>query len=295
METSLPRLRRFEVSARTFQWLALAGAVSLVVIVASGASVRLTGSGLGCKDWPGCSAGDVFPSAGSHSDIEFSNRVLSGGVIVLTLAAYIASFLVADLKRWVRWCAGAAFWCTFAQAPLGAITVHYHLDPWLVLSHFLVTFVAMTFGVIVVLEAYGVRGDPVPAWVRKAALAVGASLAVLIVTGTFATAAGPHSGSTDVRRLGTLEPAVWLHVRAVAVFGIAFALLVGWLIKAGSEHLRLALVVLGLLIVDMVIGEVQYRTKLPWGLVLAHVTLAAVLWALAVAFVARMWRPRSTA
>lgn len=293
METSLPRLRRFEVSARTFQWLALAGAVSLVVIVASGASVRLTGSGLGCKDWPGCSAGDVFPKAGSHSDIEFSNRVLSGGVILLTLAAYVASYLVPDLKRWVRWCAGAAFWATFAQAPLGAITVHYHLDPWLVLSHFLVTFVAMTFGVIVVLEAYGVRGDPVPRWVRKAALVVGASMAALIVTGTFATAAGPHSGSTDVRRLGTLEPAVWLHVRAVAVFGIAFALLIGWLIKAGSEHLRLALVVLALLIVDMVIGEVQYRTRLPWGLVLVHVTLAAVLWALAVAFVARMWRPRS--
>jgi cytochrome c oxidase assembly protein subunit 15 len=295
METSLPRSRRFEVSARTFQWLALAGAVSLVVIVASGASVRLTGSGLGCKDWPGCSAGDVFPSAGSHSDIEFSNRVLSGAVIVLTLAAYIGSFLVADLKRWVRWCAAAAFWATFAQAPLGAITVHYHLDPWLVLSHFLVTFVAMTFGVIVALEAYGVRGDPVPGWVRNAALVVGASLAALIVTGTFATAAGPHSGGADVRRLGTLEPAVWLHVRAVAIFGIAFALLIGWLIKAGSEHLRLALVVLGLLIVDMVVGEVQYRTKLPWGLVLAHVTLAAVLWALTVGFVARMWRPRSAA
>lgn len=295
MEASLSRLRRFEVSAQTFRKIALAGAVSLVVIVASGATVRLTGSGLGCKHWPGCTAGDPFPNAGYHSEVEFSNRVVAFFVIVLTLATYIAAYLTPNIKRWVRWTAGAAFWGTLAQAPLGAITVYYHLNPWLVLSHFLVTFVVITFGVIVALEAYGVRGDPVPRWVRSAALAVGASLAVLIVTGTFATAAGPHSGAADVRRLGTLEAAVWLHVRAVAVFGIAFALLVAWLVKAGSQHLSLALVILALLVVDMVIGEVQYRTELPWGLVLAHVILAGVLWALSVVFVARLWRPRGAA
>lgn len=293
METSLPRLRRFEVSARTFRWLALASAVSLVVIVASGATVRLTGSGLGCKHWPGCTAGDPFPSAGYHSDVEFSNRMVASVVIILTLVAWIASILVSDSKRWVRWSAGIAFWGSLAQAPLGAITVYYHLNPWLVLSHFLVTFVVMSFGVIVAMEAFGVRGEPVPRWVRKVSLVVGASLAALIVTGTFATAAGPHSGGVDVKRIGTLDSAVYVHVRAVAVFGIAFALLLAWLVRHGSEHLRLALVILGLLIVDMVVGEVQYRTQLPWGLVLGHVIIAGVLWALMVAFLTRLWRPRS--
>ena len=49
--------------------------------------------------------------------------------------------------------------------------------------------------------------------------------------------------------------------------------------------------VLGLLVVQMILGEIQYRTHLPWGLVLAHVGLAAAVWALLVAFVTVLWRP----
>ena len=42
----------------------------------------------------------------------------------------------------------------------------------------------------------------------------------------------------------------------------------------------------------MVVGEIQYRLKLPWGIVAVHVTLAAVVWALLSAHVALLWRPR---
>lgn len=267
----------------------------LMVIVASGATVRLTGSGLGCKHWPGCTAGDPFPSAGYHSDIEFSNRVIAAITIFATLGAWLGALLLPTARRWVRVVAGATFLGTMAQAPLGAITVYYHLNPWLVLSHFLVTIVVLALGVVVAVEAFGIRGEPVPRRVAWAGLAVGGSLAALIVTGTLATAAGPHSGGADVRRIGMLEPAVYVHVRAVAVFGVAFALLAIWLVALGSRHLRGALVVLGLLVVEMVIGEVQYRTHLPWGLVLVHVSLAAIVWATTVAFVARLWRPWSAA
>ena len=295
METSLPRLRRLAVSVQTFRRLALGSALMLIVIVASGATVRLTGSGLGCKHWPGCTAGDPFPSSGYHSEVEFSNRVVAAITIVATLAAFGAALLLPGAQRWVRILAGATFLGTLGQAPLGAITVYYHLNPWLVLSHFLVSLVVMALGVIVALEAFDVRGEPVPAWARRVSLVIGAALAVLIVTGTLATAAGPHSGGTDVRRIGTLEPAVWLHVRAVAVFAVSFALLAVWLVVSRSRHLRAALVVLGLLAVEMTIGEVQYRTRLPWGLVLAHVILAGVVWAVTVAFVGRLWRPRRVA
>ena len=63
----MPRLRRLAVSAQTLRRLALVNAVMLVVIVATGATVRLTGSGLGCEHWPGCTAGDPLPSNGYHS------------------------------------------------------------------------------------------------------------------------------------------------------------------------------------------------------------------------------------
>ena len=126
---------------------------------------------------------------------------------------------------------------------------------------------------------------------RVWAVVVWVSLCVLIVSGTLATAAGPHPGSTVVRRLWSFQPAVYWHVRATAVFGVSFALLLVWLVRHRSRHLRGALVVLGLLAVQMTIGEIQYRTHLPWWLVLVHVTVAATVWAAATAFVYRLWRP----
>src|SRR5271155_2457781 len=102
METSLPGLRRLAVSVQMFRRLAFASALMLTLIVASGATVRLTGSGLGCKHWPGCTAGDPFPSAGYHSDIEFSNRVVASVTILATLAAFAGALLVPGARRWVR-------------------------------------------------------------------------------------------------------------------------------------------------------------------------------------------------
>jgi cytochrome c oxidase assembly protein subunit 15 len=191
----------------------------------------------------------------------------------------------------VRWLAGGAFFGTLLQAPLGAITVYYHLNPWLVLTHFLLSLVVLGLGVLVAIEAWDVRGEPVPRRLRELALVVGVACCVLIGTGTLATAAGPHSGGVDVPRVGSFQPAVWLHVRAVAVFAIAFLALITWLRARGSAHVRPALGVLGLLVLEMIVGEIQYRTHLPWGLVLVHVTLAAAVFAATVAFVARMWRP----
>jgi heme a synthase len=291
MDTALPRVRRFSVSTRTFRRLSLASAVMLVVIVASGATVRMTGSGLGCEHWPGCQAGDPFPKTGYHSYVEFSNRIVASFAIIATLATFVASLRVPAAKRWVQWTAGLAFLGTFLQAPLGAITVYYKLDPWLVGSHFLLSIVVLALGVLVALEAWNVRGEPVPTSLRALALVVGFSCGALILSGITATAAGPHSGGVAVPRVWKFEPAVYVHVRATAVFAIAIALLVSSLGWRGSKHLKGALVVLGLLIAQMVVGEIQYRTHLPLGLVILHVTLSSVVWAATVVVVATMWRP----
>ena len=98
-----------------------------------------------------------------------------------------------------------------------------------------------------------------------------------------------------MRRLWSFQPAVYWHVRATAVFGIAFATLLVWLVRNRAPQVREAYVLLGLLAVQMAIGETQYRTHLPWWLVLVHVTVAATVWAALTGFVFSLWRPRRMA
>ncbi|MFL5962835.1 MAG: COX15/CtaA family protein [Gaiellaceae bacterium] len=283
----LARLRGVALSARALRRLTLLNAVMLVLIVATGATVRLTGSGLGCEHWPGCAPHHFEPKS-FHSYIEFSNRVFAFFTILVTLFTWA-------LARGHRRLAFVIFFGTLLQAPLGALTVHFGLNPWLVLSHFLLSVVVLTLGVVLALEVRRRERTRLPSWVPRLGLLVGLSGAVLIVSGTLATAAGPHPGSVVVRRLWSFQPAIYWHVRATAVFGIAFAILLVWLVRNRAPQVRGALVLLGLLGVQMAIGETQYRTHLPWWLVLIHVTLAVTVWAALTAFVFSLWRPRRMA
>jgi cytochrome c oxidase assembly protein subunit 15 len=280
----LSRLRSFSLSTQAIHRLTVVNAVTLVLIVATGATVRLTGSGLGCEHWPGCQPHHFEPRA-YHSFIEFGNRVFAFITILITLATWI-------FARGHRRLAALIFIGTLAQAPLGALTVHYHLNPWFVLTHFLLSLVVLTGAVVLAALTRERMRTTLPQWVPWVGIVVGVSAAVLIFSGTLATASGPHPGSTVVRRLWSFQPAVYWHVRATALFGISFALLLIWLVRAHAPQVRGALVLLGLLAVQMTIGEVQYRTHLPWWLVLVHVTVAATVWAAVTSFVFSLWRPR---
>jgi cytochrome c oxidase assembly protein subunit 15 len=283
----LARLRGVAFSSRALNRLTLLNAVMLVLIVATGATVRLTGSGLGCEHWPGCEPHHFQPKS-FHSYIEFSNRVFAFFTILVTLATWL-------LARGYRRLAFLTFLGTLLQAPLGALTVHFGLNPWLVLSHFLLSATVLTLGVVLAMEVRGRERTQLPPLVPWLGVLVGLAGAVLIVSGTLATAAGPHPGSVVVRRLWSFEPAIYWHVRATALFGIAFAVLLVWLVRNRAPQARGAFVVLGLLAVQMVIGETQYRTHLPWWLVLVHVTMAVTVWAALTAFVFSLWRPRRMA
>jgi cytochrome c oxidase assembly protein subunit 15 len=274
----------------------------LVLIVGTGATVRLTGSGLGCPHWPTCNATHALPK-GYHSDIEFSNRVVSAATVISTLLLALAAWRTTGLGRRGKWLATAVAVGTLAQAPLGAITVYYDLDPYLVISHLLLSLAVLGLGVLTLLEATRlVRGDgagPLPAIARLGGGVLLAAVAVLVVTGTFSTAAGRFPGSSGtqvVERIWMFHSAVWLHVRAVAAFGIVFLVLAVWAWLRRSAWPWLLHGCAGLLVillVQMGIGEWQYRTygTVPWWVVVAHVVTAAVLFAWTVGLVARLWRP----
>ena len=151
--TLLARARRLELSPATFRKLALATVAWLWLIVVTGATVRLTASGLGCEHWPGCTAGNPFPSKSYHSFIEFGNRIVSALTILATLVGWVGARFTPGVPRWVRRLALGTFLGTLAQAPLGAITVYSDLNPLLVMSHFLLALVVLAAGVVVAVEA----------------------------------------------------------------------------------------------------------------------------------------------
>jgi cytochrome c oxidase assembly protein subunit 15 len=287
------------VPAELFQWLALTSALVLYAIVVTGATVRLTASGLGCDHWPGCQAGQPFPEKGYHSYIEFGNRLVGGIAIGISLLAALAARRVPGLPRYARTTAAAVFLGTLGQAPLGYLTVRFHLNPYLVMSHFLLSALVFAGAVVVALAAVGaVRGvtEPlVPRELRQLGLVAAFACLVLLVTGTVVTASGPHPGdSSKIDRLWRLGSAIYVHAGATAVLAAAFVFVLGYLAARRSRSPKLfglAVGVLVLLGIQMAIGETQYRTHLPWWLVLLHVAAGAGVWAGIVALAASFWRP----
>jgi cytochrome c oxidase assembly protein subunit 15 len=295
VESSAPaRLRVFEITPARFRALAFAAAGALYVIVSTGATVRLTGSGLGCEHWPGCQPGNPFPEKGYHSYIEFGNRMVAGTTIVLTLLAWLAARRVDGLPRWVPRLSLAVFVGTLLQAPLGALAVYVHLHPVAVIPHLLLSMLVLGAALLVALEAVGPPAHAVPEELRRAALVLVGAAFALVVTGTFATAAGPHSGGERVARFGRLDALLPVHAAGVAIFGLTLVFLVGYLAarrRAVPLLFRLAVGLVALVLAQMGIGELQYRTHLPWWLVLVHVAVAAGVWGWTVVLAALLRRP----
>ena len=291
--TARARVRSLTVSPETFRRVAYAALVALFLIVVSGATVRLTGSGLGCENWPRC--GDTFlPPKDYHAVVEFGNRVVGFAVGITTLVAAGAAFRVPRLPRRLLWSAVALPFSVLAQGILGGITVIFELHPLIVMGHFLLSLVAIALALVVALGARDhARGPSAeqPLGASWLVLALVPSALALVVSGTLVTAAGPHSGGEDIQRFGGLVEALHIHIGATAVFGIAFLSLLAMLFlerRRARAELLLAGGILALLLAQMAVGETQWRQGLPWGLVLVHVTLATAVWAVVVTLATRV-------
>jgi cytochrome c oxidase assembly protein subunit 15 len=272
---------------RHFPTLALAAAASLFVIVVTGALVRLTGSGLGCESWPGCQEGRFFPAESYHGFIEFGNRVFGIVPVTLTLLTWLAA---RGGNRVLNRVALATFLVTLVQAPVGLIVIATELEPLAVVIHFVLALLALG-GALVLVVWTRLEGSPAPGELRRAGYVLAAACLGLVVTGTFATAAGPHAGDPDVERLWMLDDAMWLHVRTAGLFGLALLFVLGYLVARREQVPRLlgpGFALAGLALAQSAVGELQWQTELPWGIVFVHVTLAAAVWSAAVVLVTLM-------
>lgn len=275
--------------------------VLLWIIIPSGGIVRLTDSGLGCTDWPLCENTSVIPAMDANAWIEYTNRLLSGVVMLVVVLAAIVAASSRVATTATRIAAIIAAIATVGQVPLGAVTVVFELHPLLVASHFVLSLVALAAGVISFTGAsdvaQGIRRaiDSRSAWLA----ALGAlALITVLVSGVLTTSAGPHSGDPEViERYGTLDTAAYWHVRAVILLGV-----VGIIIAVVARGRRSdrglmlpALWFIPLFIAQVVIGEVQWNLQLPWQVVVFHVAVAGLVWGVGVAALWRLARPVTSA
>jgi heme a synthase len=281
------------LSPRAYAVVAVSALVMLTLIVFSGAGVRLTGSGLGCPDWPRC-GGTFLPELDTHIAIEYGNRLLSALVGVVSVAAGVLVFRRRPFRRDLVAPALVVLFGVLAQGILGGITVLLDLRWPVVMAHYLLSMVLLTAATVLVWRLAEGRAEaatdrPLALATRGLVLAGG----VVIFLGTLATAAGPHAGGAgtgdvverlDVWGASTLKNLIYAHGHMAAVVG---ALFVGvWLLaraRGSGPRLRQALTAVCLLMAAQgVVGLIQYYNALPAEVVWMHASLPAIMWSVLV-------------
>ena len=252
-------------------------------LVVTGGAVRITGSGLGCPTWPECTGNSYLPIAGQaegalHAWIEFGNRLLTFVLFFAAVAAIIYAFR--KTRKDLLWRAALQLLGILGQGVLGGITVLTKLNPLAVASHFILS-VFLIAGAASMVE----RGRTPLVSIRptemKLRVLVTAQVAItfaVIVLGTLVTGSGPHAGDWKAPRLNIDSRAIsWLHADAViALLGVTLALFVlsdlSPITKKRIKYLFVAILIQGL------IGYVQYVLGLPELLVAAHLLGSTLVW-----------------
>lgn len=294
---------RAPLTPERYRSVTLGALVLLVAIVVTGAGVRLTGSGLGCTDWPNCTTEKFVAPLEYHPMIEFVNRLVTGAVSIAVAAAVLGSLRRIPRRRDLTWLSVGLVAGVIGQILVGRIVVVSDLNPWWVQMHMVVSLL-LVLDAIVLYHRAGLP-DEVEARVgpRRDLLGAGrimaVATAVVLLTGTVVTGSGPHSGHNEedvdlIRRLPiAVHDAARIHGLAGMILGV---LLVGVLLhirRRGADR-RLFGVgerFLTVLVLQIGIGYAQYFSGVPPLLVGVHVLGSCLVWLSAVSFLLHLRTP----
>lgn len=280
---------RFTLDERRYRRIAHAALFTLTLIIFTGAAVRLTGSGLGCPQWPRCDDSGFLPPLESHRLIEFGNRMVTGVVGVPSLLAAVGAFRLRPFRRELVLPALILVAGIVVEALIGGATVLLDLSWEVVILHYVTTCALLIAAAVLVWRVHhGPDAAPVenPRQTVLATRALTVYGGLVLVLGSFATAAGPHAGGAGTgdyvdRMHGiALDTMIKLHGHPAAVLGfLSIGLFLLARRQGASRALLRALAAVSLLIgAQGILGLVQYYNALPAGVVWAHASLAAVLW-----------------
>lgn len=276
------------VKDSTFRRLTAAALSSLCIIVVSGAAVRLTGSGLGCEDWPNCNSEKLIDVSSGHTAIEQLNRLFTGVVSVSVILAVLAAHGIKPFRRDLVWLAWSLVIGVLAQIVIGGVVVLTGLHPLSNMAHFLVSMVLVACAFALHKRALVPAGTPffrvTKTHVDRYLIAMVVASAITIVLGTIVTATGPHAGDENAPRFG-FELRMVVQTHSVFVLLTLALMIVLYLnirsLPTGPTRTNLDNAMNTLVLVTLAqagVGYWQYFTGVPAGLVALHIAGATAFW-----------------
>jgi cytochrome c oxidase assembly protein subunit 15 len=282
-------VQRWPITPARYRAITAVPVSLLCLIVLTGVLVRLTGSGLGCDDWPNCNDRTPIDVSTKHAAIEQVNRLLTGLVSLGVIAAVLGALRRSPRRRDLTLLSLGLVAGVVGQIVLGGITVLVELHPAAVQGHFLLSMVLVANAVVLHIRA-GLPDDELReratgvrvahAWLSLLAVAV------VLVLGTVVTGAGPHAGAEDVQRYGYSIPAA-VRAHSIGVWiSVAVVTLLAFRVRddlVGRRRIERPLVAwVGVAAAQGAVGYIQYFSDVPAALVFFHAAGATALWAVTV-------------
>lgn len=223
-----------------------------------------------------------------HGAIEQINRLFTGVVAALVIAAVLGSLFLEERRRSLTQLSFGLVVGVLAQVILGAIVVLTGLNPLANMGHFLLSMVLIG-NAIVLYRQSRIAKNPITdcsAQERKYLLLIGVLFACAVITGTVVTASGPHAGDEKAVRFGfSISSVARIHSVSVLLSLLVLLLVLLKVRKSPrtKEFLEQRLAAfLGVGMLQALVGYVQYFNGIPVILVATHLFGAALIWSLAV-------------
>lgn len=293
-------VRNFRVSRRLFVAIAAIAAGCYAILVLTGGAVRLTGSGLGCPDWPSCYQTRLTAALSLHPLIEFGNRLITVAVSVVSILAFLAALRLTQRRRDLTWLSGGLVIGLIAQIVLGGVVVLTKLNPYLVSLHFVLTLAVLADALVLLFRAlYGPQGnsyvvDSTLVWLSRLLLFV---LTILVSIGSVVSGSGPHAGAPGTKRIPIAFRDIAEVHSDVALFLIGLMLATLFAVhqaKAPIPVQRRARILLELMTIQGALGYTQYFLHDSAIVVEIHLAGATSLWVAMTWFYLHLRRPIPT-
>lgn len=284
---------------RNAQRLAFATALATLLLIAVGAYVRATGSGLGCPDWPTCHGG-VVPPGDKQPVIEYTHRFVASVVGLMVIGTAALAWRHYRHSPFALWTAVLAVPMVVLQGVLGAITVWTELPPEIVATHLLTAMLVLTCELAVAVSMYAEdpeRRDRFAAVSRRRIRPAGAMavfsliwMAAVLWVGGYMSESGASTACADWPTCNGLamlpgaddqEITHMLHrylAGGFAFFIVPFAVM-AWRRRGelpwGGE---LAVAAVALYAAQVTVGALNVWWAFPDELTVSHTTIAAGVW-----------------